>query len=138
MLKTCLRYDKKLAKGAPMDEYVSTLSKVATFSTVEGFWRTYIHLKRPSSGMENNLNLYLFRDGPGHVPAWESYPNGGCWFLKVRKHGQGNPAVMGKLWQDLVLATVGEVFETPAVVGIGIATRQQNDLLSVWNDENGD
>ena len=39
----------------------------------------------------------------------QSYPNGGCWIVKVHK-GVG---VLGKLWQDLVSDTVTE-WHSPA------------------------
>lgn len=38
--------------------------------------------------------------------------------------------------QDLVLAVIGELFEEPNVVGIGMAIRSREDLLSVWNEDN--
>lgn len=38
--------------------------------------------------------------------------------------------------QDLVLAVIGEMFEEPNVVGIGMAIRSREDLLSVWNEDN--
>ena len=45
--------------------------------------------------------------------------------MKVKKkHGQG-PSVLGKLWQDMVFATIGEVFEEPDVVGISVCIRKQ-------------
>lgn len=44
--------------------------QAGSFSTVEGFWKNYVHLKRPSS-IGNNVNVYLFRDALGHVPMWE-------------------------------------------------------------------
>ena len=44
--------------------------QAGSFSTVEGFWKNYVHLKRPSS-IGNNVNVYLFRDAQGHVPMWE-------------------------------------------------------------------
>ena len=39
-------------------------------------------------------------------------------------------------FQDLVLAVIGEMFEEPNVVGIGMAIRSREDLLSVWNEDN--
>ncbi|CAM9295956.1 unnamed protein product, partial [Discosporangium mesarthrocarpum] len=73
--------------------------KVGSFNTVEGFWKTYVHMKRPSA-METNVNVYLFREGERHAPMWESYPNGGCWILRIRKRaGQSNTSVLGKMWQ---------------------------------------
>jgi Eukaryotic initiation factor 4E len=38
--------------------------------------------------------------------------------------------------QDLVFAAIGEMFEEPSVVGVGMAVRSKEDLLSVWNSDN--
>lgn len=49
--------------------------KAGTFKTVEAFWKNYVHLKRPSN-INTNVNVYLFRDGQGHVPMWEASSKG--------------------------------------------------------------
>ena len=46
------------------------------------------------------------------------------------------PSVLGKMWQDLVLAMIGEQFEEPDVVGISVCIRKAEDLISVWNTDN--
>ena len=45
--------------------------QAGSFNTVEGFWKNYVHLKRPSK-IVNNVNVYLFRDAQEHVPMWEA------------------------------------------------------------------
>mmetsp|Transcript_3011 Transcript_3011/g.4570 ORF Transcript_3011/g.4570 Transcript_3011/m.4570 type:complete len:207 (-) Transcript_3011:73-693(-) len=132
----CFWYDKKMKKGEKdFNEYKANLKKVHTFKTVEEFWKLYTHIKRPSS-LDNNINVYFFRDGPNHSPCWESFPNGGCWILKVKKRSHNSAGVIGKMWQDLVFAAIGEVFEEPTVIGIGMAIRTKEELLSVWNSDN--
>ncbi|RYG63585.1 eukaryotic translation initiation factor EIF4E family protein [archaeon] len=67
-------YDQKQrrqATTADPREYHSHLHKLCAFDTVEGLWKVYCHLKRPSN-LDLNVNLYLFRDGPEHVPMWVS------------------------------------------------------------------
>ena len=86
----------------------------------------YIHVKRPSQ-LARDTNLYLFRDRANCAPMWEAFPNGGCWILKIKKKAN----VLGKMWQDLVLAAVGEAFEQQDVVGIAMAIRSKEDMLSV-------
>ena len=76
------------------------------------------------------MNMYLFRDGPNMAPMWECFPNGGCWILKIKKKSSG-PSVLGKMWQDIVFATIGEMFEEPDVVGVGVSIRTREDLISV-------
>ena len=128
-------YDKKQSKKTDTTEFRGQLQKIASFDTVEGFWKLYCHLKRPSV-LENNMNFHLFREGPGNAPMWEAYPRGGCWILKIKKKKDSGASVLGKMWQDIVLAAVGENFEEPDVVGISLCIRRNEDLLSVWNVDN--
>lgn len=131
-------YDKKQRydpNKVDSNEYKGNLHKIGSFSTVEGFWKLYCHLKRPST-LDLNINLYLFRDGPQHVPMWEAYPRGGCWILKVRKPKNSEASVLGKMWQELVISAVGECFEEPDVVGVSVCIRRNEDLISVWNADN--
>jgi translation initiation factor 4E len=109
--------------------------QVTTFDTVEGFWRTYVHLKRPSA-LDNNINMYIFRDMPNYSPSWEIFPRGGCWILTIKKRAPSGTSVLGKMWQDLVFAAIGECFDEPSVVGVGMAVRTKGDILSVWNSDN--
>lgn len=60
-------YDKKQSKRKDSpSEFREQLQKVASFDSVEGFWKIYCYLKRPSA-LDINVNLYLFRDGAHHV-----------------------------------------------------------------------
>lgn len=90
-------------------------------------------MKRPSQ-LNRDVNLYLFRDQPNCAPMWEAFPQGGCWILKIKKKAN----VLGKMWQDLVFAAIGEAFESRDVVGIAMAIRSKEDMLSVWNADNSD
>ena len=40
------------------------------------------------------------------------------------------------MWQDLVFAAIGEVFDESTVVGITMAIRSKEDMISVWNSDN--
>ena len=77
-------YDKKQSRKTGTVEFRSGLHKLGTFDTLEGFWKLYCYLKRPSA-LDLNVNLYLFRDGAQIAPMWEAFPGGGCWILKVKK-----------------------------------------------------
>jgi translation initiation factor 4E len=37
------------------------------------------------------------------------------------------------MWQSLLLAAIGEFFEEPNVVGVTVAVRTKENLLSIWN-----
>eukprot|EP01036_Dinobryon_divergens_P057857 gene57857-77206_t len=109
-------YDKKQHRKQQSDEFRASLHKLGSFDTVESFWKMFVYLKRPSK-LENNVNLYLFRDGPNIAPMWECFPS-------------------GKMWQDMVFATIGDLFEEPDVVGVSVSIRSREDLISVWNADN--
>jgi len=129
-------YDKKQYKKQASDEFRASLQKIGSFDTIESFWKLFVYMRRPSK-LENNVNLYLFRDGPNIAPMWEAFPNGGCWILKIKKRSpNGPPSVLGKMWQDMVFAIIGEAFDEPDVVGISVSIRSREDLISVWNADN--
>jgi len=128
-------YDKKQSRKMDSAEFRQRLHKLGSFDTVESFWKMYLYMKRPSA-LEVNVNLYLFRDGANIAPMWEAFPRGGCWILKVKKRRDSGASVLGKLWQDLVFAAVGEAFQEPDVVGISVCIRKNEDLISVWNVDN--
>ncbi|KAJ1430396.1 eukaryotic initiation factor 4E putative [Ochromonadaceae sp. CCMP2298] len=128
-------YDKKQAQKTDTAQYRGQLQKVVSFDTLEGFWKLYCHLKRPST-LEVNMNFHLFRDAPNHAPMWEAYPRGGCWVLRIKKKKECGFSLLGKIWQDIVLAAVGENFDEPDVCGISLCIRRNEDLLSVWNADN--
>lgn len=67
---------------------------------------------------------------------WESYPRGGCWILKIRKKKDSGSSVLGKMWQEMIIAAIGESFDEPDIAGISICIRRNEDLISVWNCDN--
>lgn len=56
--------------------------------------------------------------------------------MKIKKKQSGQTSVLGKLWHDMVLATIGEIFDEPDVVGISVCIRRLEDLIAVWNGDN--
>jgi len=125
------------AKGSNFkdaSEYMAALVRIARFDTVESFWKNYLHLKRPSV-LEVGIQLSVMREGYNNVPMWEYFPTGGCWILKIKKKRDSGTSVLGKMWQDLVVATIGEQFEEPDVVGVSLYIRKHEDLLLVWNTD---
>lgn len=122
-------FDKKLQKGEPYSTWEKNLIKLGTFSTLEGFWRHYANIQAPEQ-IPRDHDLFLMRHT--FVPAWETFPNGGCWFIKVKKRN----GTINRLWEELVCACVAELFGEPDVVGVAISTRAKEDVLSVWNKDN--
>lgn len=87
-------------------------------------------------------------------PVWEDPLNlsGGKWIIRLRK------GVADRLWEDLVLAVIGDQFEGivdaadvgaggnqdgvppgewPEVCGCTISVRQNEDIISLWNRHDG-
>eukprot|EP00744_Colponema_vietnamica_P001306 GILI01002184.1.p2 GENE.GILI01002184.1~~GILI01002184.1.p2 ORF type:complete len:255 (+),score=92.93 GILI01002184.1:61-825(+) len=129
-------YDKKMPRQSN-DNYQDNLTKLGTFSTIEGFFRFYAYLTR-AHDLPRDVNIHLFRAGA--PPMWESFPNGGCWILRVKKKAGNNSGLatplLTKLWENLALACITEQFEEPDVMGIVLSTRTKEDLLSIWNRSN--
>ncbi len=75
--------------------YETNVTAIESFSTAEGFWRIYGHLKRPCD-LPNNSNYQMFR--AGIKPAWEDERNahGGKWALRLRK------SLSTRVWEHLV------------------------------------
>jgi translation initiation factor 4E len=49
--------------------------------------------------------------------------------VKIKK----NPALLDRLWEQLIISAVCELFEEPNVVGVVMSVRSKEDVLSVWN-----
>lgn len=117
-----------LRRGASSREetYGSSIKEIASFATVEHFWSCYNHVLRPAH-IAPFTDLFLFRHGV--QPMWEDEANasGGRLSMRVRKH------VSSKAFEDLVLALIGEQFESPEFVcGIACSVRSQDDIFSIW------
>lgn len=54
----------------------------------------------------------------------------------MKKRKDSGASVLGKMWQELVIAMIGEAFEEPDVVGMSICIRRNEDLISIWNMDN--
>jgi translation initiation factor 4E len=126
-------FDKKMSReaqaaqqaGSGFTNYAQNLQRVGAFNTVQGFWHHYSYMQAPDS-IPKEHNLYMFRGAA--TPAWETFPQGGCWILKVRKHN----GVINRLWEELCFASIGEWWNDPQVCGITLSTRAKDDNISVW------
>jgi translation initiation factor 4E len=103
---------------------------------------------------------YLLFHASVRRPVWEDPLNlsGGKWIIRLRK------GVADRIWEDLVLAVIGDQFdecrsdadqgetaghssddsdatangEWPEICGCTISVRQSEDIVSVWNRDDGD
>lgn len=124
-----LYFDKKQPQPTEYEDYASNLQKLGRFNTLEGFWKHYAHLKKPDA-ITKSHNLFMFRHN--YTPAWETFPKGGTWIIKVRKKN----GVISRLWEEVLFACIGELFEEPDLVGVMLSIRLREDLISVWNKDN--
>src|SRR3989338_11449296 len=116
--------DRMNLRGA--DSYETSIKNIGSFSSVHEFWAIYNHLVRPSH-LSLSSDLHLFRRGV--KPMWEDEANrkGGKFVLRVRK------GFSSKLWEDLILAVVGEQFQVgDEICGILISVRLHEDIISLW------
>jgi hypothetical protein len=86
------------------------------------------HVVRPNS-LEGSIDVMLFREGI--KPMWEDDANkrGGKISIKLRK------GLATHLWEELVLALVGEQFEDSVirdVCGAVLSVRYHDDTISLW------
>ena len=122
-------YDRKPPKNMGYKEFEKNLQRLGQFNTVEGFWRIYAYLATPDV-ISQDHNIFMFRHD--WIPAWETFPRGGCWIIKVRKKN----GLINRLWEELLFSCIGEIFEEPQIVGVVLSTRMREDVLSVWNRAN--
>ena len=94
--------------------FEASIQELTSFASVEGFWRTYCHLARPSA-LGNGDNYHVFRgDRP---PAWEAMPNCGTWLHRLDRAspwgGSHMPTIPVKVPSSL-LVTSNSATTTPS------------------------
>ena len=137
-----LWYDRKKGKKEAQqkrvldmtaDAWKGQLQKVGSFDSVLSFWRYYAYTKKPSK-LPPGTNLYVFREDL--PPMWETFPKGGCWIIRFHKDNAQN-GIIDRVWEELLLAVLGEQFRTPELVGVSLSARSNNDkvshIISLWN-----
>lgn len=124
-------YDKHSSDKKESDQYMEGLRQLGSFSTIQGFYRHYSYLRRPSE-LPRDYNCYMFRKH--YKPMWEEFPEGGCWIIRIKRKAAQN--YVNHMWENLLIACIGEVFEMPDVVGCVLSTKLKDDVLSIWNLSN--
>lgn len=113
---------------------------------MESFWSLWTHLNPPSA-LQPTTDYLLFHSGVRRA-VWEDPLNitGGKWIIRLKK------GVADRIWEDLVLAVIGDQFderptvndaaedgnggnlsEWPEICGCTISVRQSEDIVSLWN-----
>ncbi|KAG6828916.1 hypothetical protein H0H92_006302 [Tricholoma furcatifolium] len=141
--------------GNKITSYEDGIKKISAFSSGESFWSLWTHLSPPSALLPTTDYL-LFHSGVRR-PVWEDPLNlsGGKWIIRLKK------GVADRIWEDLVLAVIGDQFdecrttdeneatgnwddksdsgsEWPEICGCTISVRQSEDIVSLWNKVDAD
>merc|ERR1719171_925029 len=118
-------WDKKSRANKDMP-YEQNVVELARFQTIEDFWATFRWLKNVSES-PRDTSYHVFRHNV--KPMWENFLHGGCIIVKLKKGGEQQ---IDAYWHTLVAAAIGEYFEEPTLVGVGIGTRAKETCLSLW------
>uniref|UniRef100_A0A0C9QLX9 eIF-4F 25 kDa subunit n=1 Tax=Wollemia nobilis TaxID=56998 RepID=A0A0C9QLX9_9CONI len=107
----------------------STLRSVYTFSTVEDFWSLYSNLFLPSK-LPSGADFHCFK--AGIEPKWEDpeCAYGGKW---TATNNRGGRAGLDALWQNTILAMIGEQFdEGDEICGVVASVRARQEKIALW------
>ncbi|KAJ3501280.1 hypothetical protein NMY22_g18981 [Coprinellus aureogranulatus] len=146
-------FRQQRSPGNKVIDYEEGIKKISAFSSVESFWSLWTHLSPPSA-LQPTTDYLLFHSAIRR-PVWEDPLNitGGKWIIRLRK------GVADRLWEDLVLAVIGDLFDEcrsvvppssedgdgdnsvkgteesglPEICGCTISVRQSEDIISLWN-----
>jgi|Transcript_61220 translation initiation factor 4E len=131
-------YDSRRLHQQNPNDWFGNLQTVAIFSTVEDFWSTYNHIKRPND-LEFGANYHMFKHGV--KPMWEDSANekGGKWVMTLQKEDASR---MDDLWELLLLSMIGEYLDDGAgdnskdghsqICGAVLSRRKAGPRISVW------
>ena len=137
-------------KGGGNNEFGNNMRRLGDFATVEGFWRFYENIPRPSQMFTTEEGAKRFGDREleaisvfkrGIRPEWEDPKNMMGGELFVRKTMSVN--VLDQWWEDLLLACVGETLDPADVItGIRVIDKSQRGKMQyrvdVWFSCNRD
>lgn len=107
--------------------YAERIKKVASFSTLEEFFRYYMFLKSASEVTANTDIAYFKED---YKPLWESCPDGACWFIRFRKNEDS--LLLDVMWEKLIFALIGEQFEDRGTLGAVLSRRGRETIIELW------
>ncbi|KAK5583612.1 hypothetical protein RB653_005210 [Dictyostelium firmibasis] len=116
------------------EDYLSTLTNIGSFSSVEDFWGYYHKLQRPSK-MQADTTYHLFKSGIS--PTWEDPENikGGKWVINFQKSTRFIFNV-DLIWEDIVLGVVGETIDIDRdICGVVLSKRDQAERIAIWNKD---
>ncbi|KAJ8301998.1 hypothetical protein KUTeg_020985 [Tegillarca granosa] len=131
----------KSVPGTSVAEYETTLRKLYTVSTVQGFWSVYnnipdvskLNVRYTYHLMRNELIQHCRQHRNMMVVREDEFNcRGGNWRLKCHKFD--TPVV----WKELLLAAIGEqlteyMAEDDNIGGVSVSVRERDDIVQIWN-----
>jgi translation initiation factor 4E len=113
-------------------DYEKSTKAMCKMATVQQFWKTFAHLKRPSA-LPTVSDYHFFKEGIR--PVWEDEENkrGGKWIMRLKK------GVSDRYWEDLLMAIIGDQFAEAGeeVCGAVLSVRSGEDVFSIWTKNDG-
>lgn len=120
-------YDPPKKGHLSAHNWQDSVKKIMDFDTVEDFWCMFNNLAAPDK-VAHGCNYHLFKKDVH--PSWEDPHNvqGGKWVLVQR-----DTEILNQLWENSVLAVIGEMFDYPdEVMGVVVSIRKGNSRLALW------
>ncbi|XP_064400992.1 eukaryotic translation initiation factor 4E type 3-like [Halichondria panicea] len=122
-------------RGATAKDFFENLKPLCIVKTIKAFWGVVNNI-RPIEQLDERESYHLMRN-ENRRPIWEDSDNahGGLWSFKVRKMHTT------KVWQELLLAAVGEQFSEcvgggDCVCGVSVRIRGfDQDIVQIWNED---
>ncbi|KYQ88774.1 hypothetical protein DLAC_10568 [Tieghemostelium lacteum] len=118
-------------------DYLSSLTNLGSFNTVEDFWIYYNLLQKPSK-MPPDSTYHLFKSGIN--PMWEdtANKNGGKLVLTFKNNHRFYYNV-DLIWENIVLGIVGETIDNERdICGVVLSKRGgpgsgSTERIAIWN-----
>ena len=116
----------------PGSDWKENLKQIATFSSMDVFWRAFNNMLPPSR-LSVGSNYSIFREGI--EPAWEHPQNleGGKFVLTLQKKEE-KTGKLDEYWLYTMLACLGEMIDKTGdqVCGAVISIRKSQDRIALW------
>jgi len=111
--------------------WLNTVKPVAVITTVEELWGV-VDAVRPPSRLAQNGDYCLF--DAKCAPTWEDVHNaqGGKWSASFTRD---EAAAFDAAWEQLVMAAVGEQWDSDALCGLVASARRTEFRLAVWTTD---
>ncbi|GKY94073.1 hypothetical protein MPSEU_000373800 [Mayamaea pseudoterrestris] len=114
------------------DDWKDTLKDLATFDSIESFWRVYNNVK-PASDIGPGSNYSVFRRDI--CPAWEDASNidGGKFVLTLPKKDNRSDKI-DEYWLFTLLAIIGETMDETGsdINGAVVSLRKSQHRIALW------